>query len=207
MKNRHQRRASVPASSTWSQSSSAARLSVLRVFPVAGGPARAFASSSRDSISSGHPEPPHHASVLRFALKRAPDRDDTGPGASAGRDTNVFDGRTILVVEDDFIVAFDVQTLLEEHGARVLGPASSVAEARAILARETPNLAVLDVNLNGEFVFPIADELRQRQVPFVFATAYADDDQLFPGDTVRAPRLAKPVLPKVLIGQLRKMLD
>jgi CheY-like chemotaxis protein len=157
-------------------------------------------------MSSGPPEPRHHASFLRFPLKRAPDRDDTGPGGGESRDTSIFSGRTILVVEDDFIVAFDIQSLLEEHGARVLGPASSVEEARAILARETPNLAVLDVNLNGDFVFPIADELRERQVPFVFATAYADDDRLFPGETVRAPRLAKPVLPRVLIGQLRKML-
>lgn len=114
-------------------------------------------------------------------------------------------GMTVLVVEDDFIVAYDMQMMLEEQGARVLGPASSLAEAQALLATERPSVAVLDVNLNGEHVFPLADQLCAQQVPFVFATAYADNDQLFPQATRGAPRLPKPVLPNVLIAQLIKL--
>ena len=112
----------------------------------------------------------------------------------------------ILVVEDDFIVAFDMQSMLEEEGARVLGPAASVQEARDIIAIEAPEAAVLDVNLNGEFVFPLAEELHQKGIPFLFATAYADDDRLFPVLTRNVPRLSKPVLPAVLATQLRKLL-
>lgn len=114
-------------------------------------------------------------------------------------------GMTVLVVEDDFIVAFDMQTLLEEQGARVLGPAANLAEARELLAKERPTVAVLDVNLGGDYVFPLADELLAKDVPFVFATAYADDDRLFPQQAPIAPRLSKPVLPNVLIAQLLRI--
>lgn len=112
---------------------------------------------------------------------------------------------TVLVVEDDFIVAYDMQMMLEEQGARVLGPATSLAEGRQLLASERPTVAVLDVNLGGEYVFPLAEELRAREVPFVFATAYADDDRLFPEAVRSAPRLCKPVLPNVLIAQLIRL--
>jgi two-component system, response regulator PdtaR len=112
----------------------------------------------------------------------------------------------VLVVEDDFIVAFDMRMLLEEQGARVLGPASSLREARDILAAERPTAAILDVNLNGEYVFPLVGELLSHRVPFMFATAYADDERLFPEEARTAPRLAKPVLPNVLISQMLRLL-
>ena len=111
------------------------------------------------------------------------------------------------MVEDDFIVAFDLQTVLEDHGAIVIGPAARLDEAMAAFeaARTTVNAAVLDVNLAGEHVFPLAFELRKAGVPFMFATAYADDDRLFPEALHAAPRLAKPVLPNVLIAHLQRM--
>ena len=114
-------------------------------------------------------------------------------------------GMTVLVVEDDFIVAYDMQTMLEEQGARVLGPAATLAEATELLAKERPTVAVLDVNLGGEYVFPLVGEMQAQGVPFVFATAYADDERLFPHAARTAPRLPKPVLPNVLIGQLLKI--
>ena len=109
-------------------------------------------------------------------------------------------------MEDDFIVAFDMQMLLQDCGAEVIGPASSLAEAQALLANSAPDAAVLDVNLNGELVFALAEQLYQRSVPMLFATAYADDDAMFPEVHKRAPRIAKPVLPNVLVAQLRKLL-
>lgn len=114
-------------------------------------------------------------------------------------------GMTVLIVEDDFIVAYDMQMMLEEQGARVLGPASSLAEAQQLLAAERPTVAVLDVNLGGEYVFPLAEALRAKDVPFLFATAYADDERMFPDTTRSAPRLPKPVLPNVLISQLLRL--
>jgi two-component system, response regulator PdtaR len=121
----------------------------------------------------------------------------------------VLRGVGILIVEDDFIVAFDMQAMLEEEGARVIGPISTLPEALAKFAatRADIRIAVLDVNLLGEYVFPLALQLRRAGIPFVFATAYADDDRLFPAELSDVPRLAKPVLPNVLIGQLRRLLE
>jgi two-component system, response regulator PdtaR len=146
-----------------------------------------------------------NACVLLFPARRGPEREG-GEAAGHGPADGLFKGLKILVVEDDFIVAFDMQTLLEEQGAHVLGPAASLREAQALLATEVPQAAVLDVNLNGEFVFPLAELLRAKGVPFLFATAYADDDRLFPPASKQAPRLAKPVLPAVLVTQLKKLL-
>jgi DNA-binding response OmpR family regulator len=148
------------------------------------------------------------AQVLLFSQRcSAPYRDDPGSVDGSGRVGGVLSGLKILVVEDDFIVAFDMRMMLEEQGAQVLGPAATLQQARAIVASDSPQLAVLDVNLNGEFVFPLAEELSARTVPFVFATAYADDERLFPATVRDIPRLAKPVLPGVLIGRLRKLLE
>lgn len=89
-------------------------------------------------------------SVLLFPVRRAPHREG-GDGAGNQETTKgPMSGMTVLVVEDDFIVAYDMQMMLEEQGARVLGPATSLAEAQALLAGERPTLAVLDVNLGGE---------------------------------------------------------
>lgn len=143
--------------------------------------------------------------VLLFPARRAPHREGGDGTGTQGTTTGPMSGMTVLVVEDDFIVAYDMQMMLEEQGARVLGPATSLAEAQALLAKERPTVAVLDVNLNGEYVFPLAEELRAKKVPFLFATAYADQDRLFPPAASNVTRLSKPVLPNVLIGQLMRL--
>jgi CheY-like chemotaxis protein len=146
------------------------------------------------------------SSVLLFPSRPPPARRGQPSAGDEASGTGLLGGWTVLLVEDDFIVGFDMQTLLEEEGANVIGPAATLAEAKDLLARSTPSVAVLDVNLNGEFVFPLVDDLRRRAIPFVFATAYSDDERLFPEEVRSAPRLAKPVLPNVLIGQLTKLL-
>jgi two-component system, response regulator PdtaR len=82
-------------------------------------------------------------------------------------------GRVVLVVEDEFLIAMDLELLLQRHGWRVLGPAATVDEALRLLAGERPDVALLDVNLRGGLVTPVAEELRARGVPFVLASAYA----------------------------------
>ena len=142
-----------------------------------------------------------------FPARRAPRGDGEGTGAGVSPSLSRLEHARILLVEDDFIVAFDMQSMLEEQGAQVIGPASSVAQARALLSGANPNVAVLDVNLNGELVFPLTEDLQQRGIPFVFATAYADDHRLYPASAQHAPRLAKPVLPNVLLRHLAKLLE
>ena len=86
--------------------------------------------------------------------------------------TEVLAGRKVLLVEDDFFVADEIVRTLAEGGADVVGPAVSVQGALELIDRSAPlDGAVLDVNLNGEKVYPVADALAERGVPFVFATS------------------------------------
>src|SRR5687768_15796697 len=82
-------------------------------------------------------------------------------------------GLVVLVVEDEFLIAMDLEAMLREHGWRVLGPAATVATALSLLQDgEMPDVALLDVNLRGETVVPVAEVLRERGVPIVLASAY-----------------------------------
>jgi CheY-like chemotaxis protein len=82
-------------------------------------------------------------------------------------------GRRILVVEDEVILAWALQDMLGGYGCVVVGPAAGVADALALIERETIDAAVLDVNLNREKCYPVADALVQKGIPFVFSTAYS----------------------------------
>ena len=100
--------------------------------------------------------------------------------------------RRILVVEDDYMIAQEVQQELEQAGAVVLGPVSSVGKALAILKSDRPiDAAVLDVNLGGELSFPVAEALEASAVPFLFATGYNSAD--IPGEWRRATIVMKPL--------------
>lgn len=73
------------------------------------------------------------------------------------------------------IVAWLLEDMLTELGCAVVGPAGSVNQALAMIEAEAIDVAVLDVNLNGEMSYPIADALAARGVPFVFVTGYDKD--------------------------------
>lgn len=82
-------------------------------------------------------------------------------------------GRTILLAEDDYFAMKRLRRAFEDLGATVLGPAANVPDALALAqGAERIDAAVLDVNLHGETIFPVADALLARGVPFVFATGY-----------------------------------
>lgn len=80
--------------------------------------------------------------------------------------------RTVLVVEDEFLIAMELDSTLRHAGYRVLGPAPSVGRALELLRRARPDAAVLDVNLAGERVTPVAEVLRAMAVPFILASGY-----------------------------------
>jgi DNA-binding response OmpR family regulator len=101
-------------------------------------------------------------------------------------------GKRVLVVEDEMLLALDLEEGLREAGCEVVGPAGNLRMALALARSEILDAAILDVNLAGETVFPVAQILADSDVPFVFATAYAGADELYPVDVERAPRLSKP---------------
>ena len=112
-------------------------------------------------------------------------------------------GRLILVVEDDYFVANDLCRELEDQGANVLGPVPSVGDALALLAQEEgPDVALLDVKLGDEMVYPLADVLTELDVPVVFATAYGQRD--LPEAYARLPRCEKPLDMRQLVGVLTR---
>ncbi|WP_207537654.1 response regulator [Sabulicella rubraurantiaca] len=81
--------------------------------------------------------------------------------------------RTILVVEDEYLIARDMAEELEMVGAEVLGPVATLHAAQQLIARsEHIDAAVLDVKLGAESVYPVADTLRRRGIPLVFCTGY-----------------------------------
>jgi len=97
----------------------------------------------------------------------------------------------ILVVEDEGFVAMMLEEGLIDFGYDVVGPASNTRKALKLLAAETVDAAVLDVNLGDERVDPVAEALAAASIPFIFCTGYADASALPPGFQDR-PMLTKP---------------
>ena len=105
---------------------------------------------------------------------------------------NLFAGKRILVVEDDYLVVEEMVQELAASGAEVVGPIANLTKAFDRLDK-IPDIrgAVLDINLQGEMVYPLADELVRRGIPFVFATAY--DESAVPAFYRQYRRFTKPV--------------
>jgi len=105
---------------------------------------------------------------------------------------NIFGGKRILLAEDDYFIVMQMVQELERSGAQVIGPVPNVEKALDRLEK-LPNIhgAILDINLQGELVFPVAEELRRRSIPFVFASGY--DDTIIPPHFADVPLLQKPV--------------
>lgn len=97
----------------------------------------------------------------------------------------------ILVVEDEYLLASDLQSGLSDSGAIILGPVATLEGAiRTIEAERRIDGAILDVNLSGVMAYPVADLLVQRGVPFVFTTGY--DGGAIPSRFEHVPRCQKP---------------
>jgi DNA-binding LytR/AlgR family response regulator len=113
-----------------------------------------------------------------------------------------FEGRRLLVVEDDYFIAVELAHSLERLGAEIIGPVGSVADALQLLCANDGQVdrAVLDIHLGEERVFPVADALMARRLPFVFLTGY--DPLAIPLPYARAPRCEKPVD----VGRLARVL-
>jgi CheY-like chemotaxis protein len=81
-------------------------------------------------------------------------------------------GLRVLVVEDQMIVAMEIEGMLRALGCVVLGPVGTLELAVRLGREETLDAAILDVSLDGETIFPVAEELQRRGIPFIFATGY-----------------------------------
>jgi len=81
-------------------------------------------------------------------------------------------GLRILVVEDEAAISLLLEDMLLDFGCEVIGPAARLTAALDVVARETVDIAILDVNVAGEPIYPVAEALVERKIPFVFSTGY-----------------------------------
>lgn len=115
-------------------------------------------------------------------------------------------GRRVLVVEDESLVAMLLETILEDMGCTPVGPASNIDEGEA-LARDEAALdaALLDVNVAGRQVFSVAAALKARGVPFVFSTGYGEGG--LPDEWRGNPTIQKPFTEAAIRDALMKAMN
>jgi len=106
----------------------------------------------------------------------------------------------VLIVEDWFLVAEEVERMVHRLGHEVVARAPDLESAVRLAREETLDAAVLDVNLEGRLVFPAADLLAERGVPFVFASGY--DASVVPERYRHVPRVSKPFTVEQLAAAL-----
>lgn len=115
-----------------------------------------------------------------------------------GNDGLALSGLRVLVVEDSLLVAEVIAETLQSHGCDVVGPISRLQRALPLARDEPLHGAVLDVNLAGEYCFPIATALEARGVPFIFLTGYGDVGVL-PPEFQAMPLVGKPFTSSELV--------
>lgn len=124
----------------------------------------------------------------------------TGMNGETRPKTGAQMGLRILIVEDEPIVALDLENILSDAGYSVAGIAPSIDKAMSLVDSEAIDAAILDRNLRGENVEPVALRLHERGTPFLFVTGY-DDGAL----KIDAPVLQKPVRPETLLEALKSL--
>lgn len=112
-------------------------------------------------------------------------------GWSDERSIDPLKDRSVLVVEDQLLIALDLESLLLEQGAAAVRLSGSVDDALQSIASERPDIAILDVNLGSTTSFPIAFELQRLGIPLIFATGYGNEVD-FPSELRSVPLVAKP---------------
>ena len=114
-------------------------------------------------------------------------------------------GRRILVVEDSPLIAAVLEDMLKDMGCSVVGPTGNMAFAVDLAKVEALDAAIIDLNIRGGKVYPVAEVLRDRDVPFLLASGYAD--WTLREDFKDRPRLTKPYTADTVEQKLLKLLE
>jgi CheY-like chemotaxis protein len=110
-------------------------------------------------------------------------------------------GLRVLVVEDEALVSLLIEDMLTDHACAIVGPCATVPEALAAARDAAIDVALLDVNLAGRKVYPVADVLAGRRIPFLFLSGYGQS--AIPRDHPEWRVCSKPFRATELIGMLR----
>jgi len=144
---------------------------------------------------------PHSCAIWLKSAVRMMANDDGSESASEAPERP-----TVLIVEDEVLNAWHLASVFRSKGFDVLGPAASIAAAEALIETRIPDAAILDVNIRGKLVFPVARRLAEQGVALVFATAHAREDAIWPSDLADHPRLQKPFLEDRLVRIVKALL-
>lgn len=110
----------------------------------------------------------------------------------------------VLVVEDEAAISILIEDMLLDFGTEIVGPAARIEDALRLARQGELDLGILDINLAGEATYPVADLLRARDIPFVFATGYSTNS--LPERFRKSPTLQKPFTFKTFEKTLRAAL-
>lgn len=118
--------------------------------------------------------------------------------------TSELTAKRVLVVEDELLISMVIEDILADEGCQVIGPFASLPDALAATRRGGFDLALLDVNLRGEKVYPVAEILAEQGVPFMFLSGYGKD--AIPGGHPEWRACSKPFTTAELTRRLRELL-
>lgn len=105
-------------------------------------------------------------------------------------------GKNILIVEDEFLIAIHAAEVMEGLGFSVVGPVATIEQALDLLREGAFDGAILDVNLSGTLIFPVAEALAERDIPFILTSGYEATG--LPDRWRDRPHLRKPVIERDL---------
>lgn len=111
--------------------------------------------------------------------------------------------QTILIVEDEFLIAMDLEVILRRHGWLIMGPAATVTEALRLLQTALPSVAILDVTLRDGVVSPVAEALQNLGVPFIVSSAYHRPEAIGGNVLAGATNVGKPINEHRLVAALQ----
>ena len=145
----------------------------------------------------------HISSIdIRIAQRKETRR----PGTAQTAPSDLLSGIKILLVEDQMLIAMDLEAMLANKGAMNTVTTGSSADALKMLKSFVPDLAVLDINLGIGTSLPVAEELSKRNIPFIFATGYGDQSWI-PPELMAAPVVRKPYDSDELIQAISRVLQ
>ena len=122
-------------------------------------------------------------------------------------DPSVLSGTRILILEDEFLIAMDVEQLCRDHGAGDVSVMRNIAETEGDgFGLRGFDVAILDVMVDGQSSLPFAGRLRESRVPFIFASGYAELDEVF-ADFPGIPVIGKPYAERELIGAVVSVME
>lgn len=113
-------------------------------------------------------------------------------------------GKRVLIVEDELLVALGLEDNLKSLGCEVIGPVSTLSDAKRIAGTVQADVAILDVNLRGEYVYPAAEILADRGIPLIFCSGFLGGS--LPDRFAGAVRVPKPYTSKAIAHALGELL-